>query len=302
MARIQLQRCVWLLEYLLRKGRASWAEICEAWEDSSLGYDMGAEYSKRTFYRDKNYVQELFDVDIECESAAPYRHYVKNREGLEGDKLRSWLLSTLSTFNVVSEGRSLSHRLLVEAIPKGDDYLRDIILAMKRGLRIQVGYASYWKPDEQELLLDAYAVKSFRRRWYLLARPSGGTYPKIYALDRICRLSLTEESYQMPKDFDAEDYFHSSFGIMVDEEYPVEEIRLRAYGVRINYMDSLPLHHSQRKQAEGEGWAEYTLRLRASIDFQQELMSCAQELEVLSPDWLRRDIAGCLSQALGFYR
>lgn len=172
---------------------------------------------------------------------------------------------------------------------------------MHQSLCVMVRYQSYWQEAPLELVLEPYALNYFRRRWYLLARPSGGSYPKLYSLDRILELSPTELPYQMPKDFDAEDYWHSSYGIMVDEEYDIEQIRLRAYGVRVRSLDDLPLHHSQSKVAEGDGWAEYTLRLRASLDFQQELMSCATELEVLQPAWLRQDIAQNLRKALGLY-
>lgn len=172
---------------------------------------------------------------------------------------------------------------------------------MQQNTCLIVKYQSYWQEGQLELVLEPYALKYFRRRWYLLARPSGGSYPKIYSLDRILELSSAGLPFQMPKDFDAEDYWHSSYGVMVDEEYDIEEIRLRAYGVRVRYLDDLPLHHSQTKVAEGDGWAEYTLRLRASLDFQQELMSCATELEVLQPAWLRQDMAKNLSKALGLY-
>lgn len=301
MARMQVPRYVWLLDILLRRGRISLSEIQQEWERSSLG-DDASEYSRRTFMRDKQSVEELFDLNIACEKRAPYRYYIENKEALEKQSLRSWLMSTLSTANVVQEGRSLAHRILVEPIPSGERYLADIILAMKRSLTMELVYSSYWKVGEQALRLEPYAVKNSRQRWYLLARPSGCTYPKIYALDRIVRLSLGSESFQLPADFDASDYFYSSFGIIVDEEYPVEEVRLKAYGVRVCYLDSLPLHHTQRKVAEGEGWAEYSVRLRASIDFQQELMSYAPELEVLSPEWLRRDICAHLTTALRFYQ
>lgn len=299
MSRLQVPRYMWLLEYLTRR-RATLAEIQTAWLVSSLS--DGTELAPRTFHRDRKDIEELFGLTIECEKGGSHQYYIKNERDLRGHNLQAWLMATLSIANNLEEGRSLKDRILVEAIPSGESYLSDIIMAMKQNTTISVVYESYWREGEQELRLEPYALKNFRRRWYLLARPSGSIKVKIYALDRIHSLNLEEEIFHLPRDFDAEDYFYGSYGIIVDEEYPIEEIHLRAYGVRARYLDSLPLHHSQRKVLEGEGWAEYVYRLRASIDFQQELMSYAQEVEVLSPEWLRKDIASYLKQAQSLYK
>lgn len=297
MSRLQVPRYMWLLEFLNNR-RATLEEIKTAWVNSSLS--DATEFSTRTFHRDRQDIEELFALRIVCEEGRPYRYYVENTDDLKGRQLRTWLMATLSMDNTLEEGRSIKERILVEKIPS-DQYLQDIIQSMKQNRSISIEYESYWREGAQELCLEPYAIKSFRRRWYLLARPSGSIKTKIYALDRVLSLRLENEIFQLPGDFDAEDYFYGSFGIIVDEEYSVEEITLRAYGVRVRYLDSLPLHHSQRKEKEGEGWAEYKLRLRASIDFQQELMSYAQEVEVLSPEWLRRDIQAYLKQAQAFY-
>lgn len=301
MATTKLKRQIWLISLLTKRRRVTYQDIQDAWSRSALYEDLEKEYSKRTFLRDKDEILDLFNIHIKCSPSAPY-HYSVDQNMVDDIQVKQkWLLQTISTFNAISEGRTLKHRLQLENAPSGETYLTDIISAMRQNTCLIVKYQCYWQEGQLELVLEPYALKYFRRRWYLLARPSGGSYPKIYSLDRILELSSTELPFQMPKDFDAEDYWHSSYGVMVDEEYDIEEIRLRAYGVRVRYLDDLPLHHSQTKVAEGDGWAEYTLRLRASLDFQQELMSCATELEVLQPAWLRQDMAKNLSKALGLY-
>lgn len=299
MSRLQVPRYMWLLEYLNNR-KATLEEIKVAWVNSSLS--DATEFSTRTFHRDRQDIEELFALRIVCEEGRPYRYYIENNDDLKGRKLRTWLMAILSTSNALEEGRSLKERIIVEKVPSRDKYLMDIIHSMKHNRIISIEYESYWREGVQELRLEPYAIKNFRRRWYLLACASGSSKTKIYALDRMLSLRLENEIFQLPEDFYLEDYFHGSFGIIVDEEYPVEEITLRAYGVRVRYLDSLPLHHSQRKETEGEGWAEYKFRLRASIDFQQELMSYAHEVEILSPEWLRKDIQAYLKQAQAFYK
>lgn len=293
-------RCTWLIDTLHRKGGCTLAELQAAWEQSPLS--EGSQYSPRTLSRDKYTIADVFGIDIVCKKSRGYKHELDTKIDEKNATARELLLSMISVANLLTEGRSLNNRIQVDELPKGEEYFRDLIEAMRKGQVLEICYESYWCPGQYTYRIEPYVLKSFRRRWYLLGRPQGSRQIKIYALDRVSSLIPTEEHFSLPDDFDAEEYFYDSYGIMVDEEYDVEEVHLKAYGVRVRYMDSLPLHHSQRKVAETADWAEYSLRLRPTIDFCQELMSTAYELEVLAPEWLRQEMQGRLKTAESFYK
>lgn len=300
MAKSQIPRYIWLIDLLYRHGPSTHPTIAERWLRSSQNAE-GSDYPKRTFHNDRDAIAEIFGISILCNKQNGYKYYIETPEDLKGNDTNSWILSTLSTIQVVQEGRTLKRRILIEPTPRGEAYLPTIIEAMKNGRKLQLSYSSYWSEGSSSLELSPYCIKNFRRRWYLVAYPSGGSYPKIYALDRVSNIELSDTHFVYPPEFDAEDYFHNSFGIMVDEDYPVEEVTIKAYGLRVKYLEGLPLHHNQRKRAEGEDWAEFSLRLRPSYDFQQEVLSYGDEIEVLSPEWLREDIRRFHVQAVARY-
>ena len=144
-------------------------------------------------------------------------------------------------------------------------------------------------------------MKVFRQRWYLVARSPYYDKVMIYSLDRIHDLEATGRAFDYPKSFDPEEFFRFSFGIIVDEEYDVESVRLKVYGTKCKYLRALPLHDTQVEVERGEGYVVFSYLLRPTYDFVQELLSHGDEVEVLSPDWLRAAMREKVQAMLAHY-
>ena len=72
------------------------------------------------------------------------------------------------------------------------------------------------------------------------------TEPRVYALDRVKELGLTDKKWHFPKDFDANKFFSGHFG--VDHQGEPEHVRIRVDARTAQYMNTLPLHHSQKEE------------------------------------------------------
>ena len=68
---------------------------------------------------------------------------------------------------------------------------------------------------------------------------------KTFGLERITNLKITRKRYKHPNNFDAEEKFKYSFGIITNEIKP-EKIKLWLSHEQANYIKTLPLHHSQK--------------------------------------------------------
>ena len=102
------------------------------------------------------------------------------------------------------------------------------------------------------------------------------------------------------KDFSAEIYFKDAFGVIVDEdEYPVETIQLKVFSKNHHdeYLRHLPLHASQREVERYEDYSIFEVQVRPAYDFCQELLSYGEEVEMLSPPYLRDYIAERIKKA-----
>ena len=126
--------------------------------------------------------------------------------------------------------------------------------------------------------------------------------PRIYALDRIKYLHATEDTFEMPKDWSAEEYFDGCFGIIADHRIDIQSVKLKVSAGQANYIRDLPMHSSQKEVERNEEYSIFTYCLRPEFDFQQELLWNGEDMEVLEPIWLRNEIAGKIQRMWNKYK
>ena len=289
-AAMLFNRYVWLVDTIYRAGRISFEEINERWQRSSLN-ETGEELPLKTFHNHKNAIQQMFDINIECDRRDGYLYYIEHAEDMERGGVRTWLLNTFAVNHLINESHHLKRRILFEEIPSGQRFLTQIIEAMRDSLTMDMSYQSFWNEKPSQFEVEPFCVKVFRQRWYVVARSLSDERLRVYALDRILELRTTKNTFTMPKDFDPQAYFADSFGITVDEDCPVERVRVWVQGVQRQYLRTLPLHASQRETEITDDSSIFEFYLRPTLDFQQELLTHAanaeHDIEILEPAWLR---------------
>lgn len=295
-----MNKYVWLVETIHRAGEISLKEIQSKWLDSDLS--EGVELSQRTFHKWRIATEELFGICIDCQRTGGYNYYIANAGVLNEGGIRSWLLRTASLNQQLSRSMSLNERILLEDIPSSEIYLSDIIRAMKASRCIQVKYRRYTSASSRISILEPYALKLFKQRWYLLAKASDMPYLLLYSLDRMEEVVLTETKFQLSPDFDAETFFEDCYGTIIDATVEAERISIRVTSSQACYLKSLPLHHSQRLLSEDEEYSVFELYLKPTYDFLQALLSYGSELEVIAPVSLRNQMQEEVAAMMSHYR
>ncbi|MDR2811027.1 MAG: WYL domain-containing protein [Tannerellaceae bacterium] len=289
MAKDLFNRYIWLVDTIYRAGKITFEEINERWLRNEMS--SGEEIPLRTFHNHRQAIEEMFDINIECNKRGGYYYYIENTDDIEKGGIRSWLLNTFAVNNLINESHNLKRRILFENIPSGQKYLTPIIEAMRDNQTIEITYQSYWKDEPHTFDIEPYCVKVFKQRWYVIARSPYYDTIRIYALDRIRDLQPTDTKFNYPKNFDPQHYFDSSFGIIVDTACAVERVQIKVYGNQTEYIRALPLHHSQREIETEDDYSVFEYTLRPTYDFHQEILAHGMEVEVLSPTSLRKQIA-----------
>ena len=290
MSKNLLNKYVWLVETIYNAKYISFDEINRRWLDNDIS--EGLEIPKRTFHTWINEAEELFGLSILCEHFGDFRYYIEFPEDIKKGGLRNWLLNTISTSNLLMENKQLKERILLEEVPSVKDHLSPILAAMRADTSLLVTYQSFWRDESNTFEVEPYCVKLFKQRWYLVGRSPYYNQIRVYALDRIQDLETLEKKFKMPKKFNPKAFFEDYYGIIANENAQVETVRLKVSANQSNYLRSLPLHPSQKEVEKGEGYSIFELRLCPEFDFQQEILSQTPEIEVLSPEWLREEIAG----------
>jgi len=296
---ILFNRYVWLVDVIYRKEKITFEEICNLWGRSSLN-DTGEEFPLRTFHNHRKAIEEMFDINIECDKRG-YLYYIENREDMERGGVRTWLLNTFAVNRMINESHKLKSRILFEQIPSGQRYLTPIIEAMRDERTIEMTYQPFWRDEPNTFEVEPYCVKVFKQRWYLLARSPYFDALRIYSLDRIHHLQVTETQFKLPTTFSPETFFENAFGIIVEEDIKPCTVQIKALGNKRKYLRTLPLHHSQQETEVGIESSIFTCFVSPTFDFRQELLSHGDEIEVVAPQQLRKEMRDIVQNMSTFY-
>ena len=296
-----INKYVWLVETIYRAHKISFEDINRKWLDDE-DFSEGVELPLRTFHKWRIAVEEMFGLNIENEKQGEYRYYIENEDAITKGGMRSWMLNTISTSNLLLANRSLSDRILLEDVPSGKKYLQPIIDAMKKNRLIHFTYYNYWRDDYRQHCVEPYCVKLFRQRWYMVGKMLGANVVLVYSLDRMSEFRKSERTFKYPDDFDGEYYFKDCYGIIAGDGTKCEHIVLKVSAGQANYMRDLPLHHSQRETEQTDEYSIFELNIRPTFDFQQEILWNGEDVEVLKPVWLRKETAGKIKRMWNKYK
>lgn len=170
MAANLLGRYVWLMDILRRHKRLTFEEINELWQESGLSY--GEELPLKTFHNHKKAIKDIFDVYIECDRKDEYRYYIDEPERIEGNNLRSWLISSYATLNQIQADNKLEDRIIFEDIPSGQIWLTPIAEAMRCNHVLSITHQGFGKPEASTFEIEPYCLKVVKRvgMWWHAAR------------------------------------------------------------------------------------------------------------------------------------
>lgn len=282
-----LQRYVWLINTISQSGGISKEDIDHRWACSSVNDNHESVYPNRTFLRHKEDIAEIFGIEI-VYNRRTNLYSIAHPGDVRMGELRRWLLNSFVVSNALIESQQLHERILAEQIPEGQEFVPTIIEAMRSNQVLEVAHSRFGQLP-QTFTLEPYCLKVFKQRWYMYGRPSN--HPderRIYALDRVASVRMTNQTFVLPKDFDAEAEFANYYGVFTNRE--AELVRVRINKVGAPYLRTLPLHRSQKEVLATDDYAEFTFWIAPTFDFIQQLRTYGAQLEVVEPKWLRDEM------------
>ncbi len=285
------KRYLWLIDLIDQSGGITRDEINRRWSRSALNVRAESEIPERTFHRYKEAIQELFDIDIICDRS-PERVYRINRTEVDNSKnLSNWLLNAFSLGINITEAWQIQNRILVEDIPSGNKFLTKIVEAMRENCTLNISYQNFFSDTPWNFDIEPYCLKIFRQRWYLLARSPYDDKLRVYGLDRILGLSVSDNHFQLPEDFDAASIFENCFGIIIGTNDKPTTIIFKVINDQQKYIRSLPLHHSQKEICSEPDYSIFSVFVKPTFDLIQEFLKYGYDLEVIEPIELRQHLS-----------
>ena len=294
-----INRYIWLLDTLQKNNKLTFKEISDLWKDSNMG--DGKPLPLRTFHQHRDAIEELFGVKIKCDLTDGYSYFIDNPQAMRKDRTRRWLLDSFSLSNMIIAGHNMNGRILLENIPGGSEYIQPVIESMQQNKVLKLDYQSF-SEHRKTYYIEAYAMKVYRQRWYIVGRLQEQDAIRQLALDRIMEMEMTDDSYEVPNSFDAEKYYANTIGVFVNEDMNPQKVRIRVYGKQVEYLRTLPLHRSQEEVlTKHEQFSEFQYRLCLNPELSTQLLAMGENVEVLEPMELREEIKRRLEDCLTKY-
>jgi arginine repressor len=292
-----ISKYTWLLELLQRKQRLTKKKICDYWQNSGLNV-TGESLNERTFHRWIAKIEELFGIEIVCTSG--YEYKIANPEELESNGITQWLVNTTSVSNMLNEYKGIRNQIVIDTVAVDAELLHTFLDAIRDKKRLKLVYHRFQEAEPRpEETVEPYCLRCFQNRWYAAVRYVSDSGIKLVAFDRIVSAVATDESYELPKDFDANDLFKYDYGIGIGFGERPTRIVLQISAKQRKYTDALPLHWSQKEIEHHDDYSLYELYMKPTRDLARAILPYGANISVIAPDSLRCTIA---SLALDAYK
>lgn len=159
----------------------------------------------------------------------------------------------------------------------------------KRALKLT--YQDFKSPIAYEIEIHPQYLKQYNSRWYIMSfMDKWEDKPQINALDRIVEIEEAKTKYRTLKHFDWDDYFSDMIGVSRSDVKAVEVKILILNEVQASYINTKPLHQSQKKIRKVEEGYETSITVIPNIELEKLILSFGENVKVLSPTSLQNKI------------
>jgi len=282
----------------LRKAPSSFDEIADYLSLESELQEYNFRVSKRTFQRDLDDIRSIYNIDIEYD----FSKKVYFIDFDEHPDFNERVFEAFDTFNALNISDRLSDYIHFEKRnPLGTENLYGLLHAVKNKLQISFTHHKYWDDVISERTVEPYALKEFKNRWYVLANDLKDNKIKSFALDRLSNLAITSKRFSFPGIFNINDHYRHCFGIISPNDVKPQKIILSFEPHQGNYIKSLPFHESQVIIRDDDDEFRIELTLFITHDLIMELLSFGENVKVLKPASLVRELKSSYQNALNQY-
>jgi predicted DNA-binding transcriptional regulator YafY len=166
---------------------------------------------------------------------------------------------------------------------KGLEYFSEAFNAIIYHKTLLIRYKSFKQEKVSELIFHPYYLKQYNNRWFLFGWNHGKALISNLALDRIEDIQHSNEKFEKNNSIDFEEFFEDVIGVSVPLGQQPEKVILKVTDTLWPYIQTKPLHGSQKLLAKSDGVHVIELNVIVNYELSALLFSMGEELKVLEP-------------------
>ena len=152
---------------------------------------------------------------------------------------------------------------------------------------IEIDYYTMSRKKKSRRKVAPYKIWFFDGTFYLVGNCGLRQDVRIFALDRIQAFETTEEPYEMPADFNLDEFMRASFGI-----FHGEPVRVRIWFAPevVGYVREKTWHATQQIETLKDGSIIFEAEVAGTTEIKYWIMNWGSRAVVLSPESLHAEI------------
>ena len=185
---------------------------------------------------------------------------------------------------------------------KGIEHLGPLHNAIYYKKVLTISYQPFENDTPFDVVIHPYFLKQYNNRWFLFGyNPKKEKFDWNLAIDRIGSIRETKGKHQKNNKIDWQEYFEDIIGVTKPVDSETEKVVLHFKGRTGNYMETKPLHGSQKSKWIDDNTLEVTLDIIINYELESLILSYAESVEVKKPKSLTVIVKNKLKAALTKY-
>ncbi|MFA5629483.1 MAG: transcriptional regulator [Dehalococcoidales bacterium] len=193
----------------------------------------------------------------------------------------------------------------MEKLPRNERFiftLPKLAEAWTSQRKVKITYRSLPAEKATERIIEPYFIEPAApgHSSYVLAHCCRAGEMRVFKTERIESIELTDEKYTIPQDFDANKYFSSAWGIIVDGEE--QTVKLKFIPQIARFAEETVWHPSQKLEKQPDGSVIMTIKVFYTSELLNWITGWGEKVEVLEPPQLRQEVLQIAKDMVKVYR
>ncbi len=181
-------------------------------------------------------------------------------------------------------------------------YFVDVFNAIKNQRVLRLAYKSFRQEHTETYVFSPYYLKEYNSRWFVIGKSEGYETFSVFALDRICEITETDRA-SSKTDYNFSERFEDIIGVTWDENLKTERILLKVHKDTWPYIETKPLHLSQKRWREGDedDFIFISLDVQVNYELIANILYRGSGIKVVGPESLRIKMRDEVNVMKGYY-
>lgn len=166
---------------------------------------------------------------------------------------------------------------------------------------LKITYRDFKNPVAYEVEIHPYHIRQYNSRWFVFGyNPLWPDKIQCLALDRIKKIEETTIKYKN-SETNWDDYFSDMIGVSKFNLAPIEIKLLIVDAEQASYIQTKPIHQTQKQIRQVENGFETTIKVVANYELENLILSFGERIKVISPKSFQEKIKQRINKSYILY-